>query len=371
MSQDLLATAYPKSIDAAIEEFAAREILILDNSSCNLWMLCHRRFLYRVILNLVPAKEALELSFGSAFHAGLEVWHGWGDEKAACKAFLVEATKTESALKKFREDSQTEYGLTEYSMEFGLHLLSLYIEKHPKEKFVPIKDENGEPYVEVGFSMELHNGIVVGKMDGIVDKQEDIKPGTYILEHKTTKYTLDDKYFKQYRINNQLTTYLWPIYGLLGEVPQGIILNAIRVKDYKRDVEKKQELLFKRVIENRTPEQIVEHINEKECTFTEILLALKLGFRAFTKNAPYACDAYHRGCPYEGLCMSHKPELIQLQMNAYASREWNPYAELKDAKQVIKTMAHEKVAKVVPKESVVPPQYLNATESENVSDEYE
>lgn len=319
-------------IDTAIQAFKERSPLILDNSSMDLWMLCHRKFLYRVILQAVKPPKSPPLAFGNAFHAALHSYYSGQPFKECMRAFVLAAKEEQDVIQTYRANADK----TEYSLEFGMDLLSKYIAAHPidMENFV-VLGTNDKPYLEMGFSIDVDGGVVVGKMDGIVRMNRNAH--VYVLEHKTTGKSLNIEYLARFTPHNQLLTYLWSILCLLEEMPRGVLVNIIRVKDYKRgNPRDTDQRLFARLEVTPHPDQIYQRVRQIEHTFRELQIALKVGLDGFTQNAPNACNCWGR-CEYDILCNAQLDHLIEMILHggAYRTEVWTPYDELKAVKEVV------------------------------------
>lgn len=304
-----------------------KDIITVDNSALELFAICPRKFWYRCVNHLVPKKQKLSLSFGGSTHAGLFEYYSGSTTKEAFKAFILEARKEGSRLAKFAEDAIAIGTQAEYSLEFGTSLLGKYFEQHPleHEDFRPLCDSDGKPFLEVGFCIELANGLYMGKIDGIgVWKEKD----NAIIEHKTTKNTVD-RYIKWLNPNNQITGYLKAVKDYLDFDVAKCIVNIIRVKDFKRgSPEDTDQRLFMRHVVERTPAQIDARMRQIDLQINLIKNFLHIGLDAFYMNAPFACNAFG-DCEYKPLCAvsdDQDSEMMQMVVNGgYTKTEWHPY----------------------------------------------
>jgi hypothetical protein len=316
------------------------ENLVLDNSILNVFKLCRRKFLYRKILSLVSPKETFALTFGSAFHAALDVYYSaqplyllLQTEKEredllaktmleALEAFAKRATEEVSKLPTLRSLTAEAKAKEEHSLEFGVNHFSRYMMHYPlaQEKFKIMVDEgSGKAMTEVGWALHLPNGIVVGKLDGGIDDGD-------LLEHKTTSSTLNEDFLALYNVHSQLNLYLAALRELTGKTPSKAVVNVIRVKDFKRDTEKNEIKIFSRVIIRKNDRQLDDTLQQFNNEIGEVKRAIQIGFPAFYQTCPDACTSFFHLCEYHPLCQAQDRDLIHMIMREnYVQREWFPY----------------------------------------------
>lgn len=328
-----------------IEMELAKHEMTFDNSILSVFDLCPRQFLYRKILKLVPEKEAFALTFGSAFHAALDVYYSAQptllllreDERqefmnktyiAALDAFGKRAQEEISKLPVLISETDEAGAKDEHSIQFGFDLCAKYFTHYPlaNESFkMMVDDATGNTLTEVGWAMHLKNGCLVGKMDGIIDNGD-------LLEHKTTSMTISDEFIAQYNVNNQLAIYLAALREMTGRTPKKAIVNVIRVKNYKKETEKREAKLWARPIIRKLDAQLDDTIQQFEYRMSKVKEALQIGFPAFYQCGPNACKQFFRLCDYFPLCQAQDAELIQMIMySTFVQREWSPY-EIEDIK---------------------------------------
>jgi hypothetical protein len=327
------------------------KILTLDNSALELFATCPRKFWYRIIQHLVPKKQKLSLSFGASIHAALFEYYSGKPTKDCLKAFIEEAMKEGSKIAKYADDAAEAGQKVEYSLEFGVALMTKYIEQHPleTEDFKPMLDSDGKPMLEVGFAVELEHGLYIGKIDGIGNYRGD--PG--IMEHKTTGFTLSS-YLKWLNPNSQITGYLKAVKDYLGLDTAKCVANIIRVKDYKRGApEDNDQKLFMRTIVERSPQQIDSRFRQIDLQMQLIQQFLDGGIDNFYMNAPFACNAMGE-CVYKPLCAvkdDSDKELVQMIVDgSYKKEEWSPWDM--EPKKVINADGTQDVQQIVGVEKV-------------------
>jgi hypothetical protein len=318
---------------------------VLDNSSLETFGLCPRKYYYKHVLSLEAPLEAEPLTFGSAIHEALFLYYShvglaknMDDVKhEAFKAFVKRATVDNSQIPITLSDD------SKYSVEWGVYILEKYFEYYKDEPYTPLRDPSGNPYLELGFALDCHTGVFVGRIDGIFrDKTTD---EIYVMDHKTTTYQLNTAYWDQFYPNNQVSGYLWAVQELLGIRPSGFIINAIRTYQFKRGDENTiGNKIFSRLITQRTPEQLQQRARQISWQMRIVEECKSLGLDGFVQNAPTACGIYNRRCPYTSLCIAQTEEMIGMLKGGFATRTWSPYQELEGAARVETKEAETEIA---------------------------
>jgi hypothetical protein len=323
-------------IDDRIYSEAELSSLTLDNSITTVFGICPRKFLYRKVLELVPVQSSPALSFGTAFHAGLQAYYSGKSQIDVLAAFGASAKSSSSSLATTKAEAKEREMKEEHSIEFGLDLMYKYMENYPlsQESFKVMMDAKGEPMLEVGFALHLKNGVLIGKMDGVIDEGD-------LLENKTAG-RVDGNYKTQFMVNNQISLYLAALREHLGRTPKRAIINIIMVKDYKKPTEKREQKLFQRVFTSRGDTQLDQTIRQFEFRINQIKNFLRIGFDAFYQNAPDACSFHFTTCDYMPLCMAQEKELIEMLMDGgnYKREAWSPY-DLEGAQVKMEVEARE------------------------------
>jgi len=329
-------------------------LIIMDNSSLSVWEECNRKFLYRVILSLREPKEKVALSFGKAFHRFLEYYYSGHTFEESFAEFVTTATKDNSQITVTKDESIENGHEQEYSLEFGFLLCKKYAEIHPieREYFTPMKTDGGEYYLEMGFALNLLNGIIIGLIDGLAtinSSKTDI-----VLEHKTTKYNINSSYLSDFNPNNQVSTYLYAASELLGKPVTTALINVIRVKDYKRGTpEENDEKLFGRIETSRDKEQLEQRMRHANFQLDQIQQSIDVGLDGFPMHTQ-SCRTRFGECEYRKLCMANNDRMIQiLAESAYITKAWSPYEVFEDAKKVVEVDVQEHTVDLVDIKDVV------------------
>jgi len=170
-----------------------------DYTAMNDFSRCHYYYYFRHIKHLVPLIKPPALSFGSAWHAGLEVLHKDG-------------TLVESQVK-FGEVYHDSPDETMRTVARGQKMLELYTEIYKHDPYEII-------YAETPFHLALGNFILCGKCDAITKHKVD--GHIYLKEVKTASRT-GASYFRKFAFNYQIDIYTIGTLELIGDCVGALI----------------------------------------------------------------------------------------------------------------------------------------------------
>ena len=321
----------PANLKQFISQLTKKETF--DNSSINTFMRCRRLYLFNHEWNLSTNEEAQALTYGNAIHDAIYHWYNGDGEDMAIEAFVKKCRSPEANIDL---ELDVEKGSKQkYSIEWGLWLLQKYFKENPldQDPFETLKNSNGKPYLEVGFAVDAVEGVFVGRLDRVARHKE--SGDIYIIDHKTTRRTLNAQYWRQYNPNNQFTSYMWGVSELIGEMPVGCIINVIRVYQFKKlkEGETIDEKVFARSWIKPTFDQVEDRAKEIRETIIDIKAARTRGIHAYYRNAPNACGMW-AGCEFQPICSSRTADTAQLiAAGSYEIKHWFPYADLEPVKR--------------------------------------
>jgi len=326
------------------------DVIVMDNSSLSVFEECQRKFLYRVLLSLHEKVEKVSLTFGTAFHKFLELYYTGDYTFDVCfEAFCKSAFKKNSRIATTRQLAIDSGLLQEYSAEFAFILCKKYKEYHPldKEYFTVLRDSSGLPYTETGFALDLPNGIIIGLIDllGKINYNNKL----VVIDHKTTKSLLSDKWKAQFNPNNQISKYLFAASEYLGQPVNTALINGIRVKDYKRgDPTETSDKLFDRVETERTDSQLIQHMSHVNYQLKQISQSISEGVDGFPMETN-SCMGKYGECEYRRLCMCKNDLMLQLLVEgSFDIVKWSPFElfEDSDTKKVVEIDLKENLSAV-------------------------
>jgi hypothetical protein len=152
---------------------------------------------WRDVRGLVPKQEAISLTFGKAVHKGIELWLK-GEEK-----YVEEAGK---------ELDEVAVGEDKRKVRNALEkILEMYVTTYGREEYLEVEEE---------FEMEFGDFTLVGRMDGVMEKD-----GIWVVERKTTS-RVDSAFFSKMRRNVQTIAYAMACKKKYGRC-DGILVDGI------------------------------------------------------------------------------------------------------------------------------------------------
>jgi hypothetical protein len=238
---------------------------------------CPRFYHYRYIRNLVPKKEALPLLIGRAVHAGLASHYAKESDGEAQIKHAFEETRTGAAWLKPELDELT------LQEEYTLQIFRWYKEQYPREPWTILAPEV-EGHVPLG-PHELYF-----RTDGVVSM--DAYP--WLLEHKTTSQ-LGSAFFRKFRLDAQISLYIYAVGVKLGIKPRGAIINAIcKSRTFNRAT-------FARDPVTRTQWQLDDCCAQTVQQVNEIERLVPLPEEEYLRHYN-ECVRYNRTCDYIELC---------------------------------------------------------------------
>lgn len=291
-----------------------------DSTSLGLLKECPRKYQYSIILGRVPRDESVHLTFGAHYHKALEIYDhkrsegaSHEDAQRAAVRYCLEATVVRLASGSWRPWLSD---LPEKNRFTLTRSVIWYLEQFKDDPLETIQLDNGKPAVELSFSFETdiqipgthQNFILCGHIDRLVSFTSHV----WVLDRKTSKYTISIDTFKKYNPDNQMSFYDFSAPIVWGTDVKGIILDAAQVVvNFSR---------FQRGQIKKTKGQKLEFYKDT---------ALWLKQAAWYAEADYypmndkSCGNYG-GCPYREIC-NKSPEVREAWLKGLTmKRVWDP-----------------------------------------------
>jgi PD-(D/E)XK nuclease superfamily len=250
--------------------------------------------------NWEPVQRYLAFDFGTAIHAGLQVYYDpktWHFPRKTRESMAREAFEASfHELQKQIKVGDLEFELTfNEQIKLGLGMLNFYFTWAPKQdNFVPI-------FVEIEFEVPIPGleGIAVyqGRIDLVVEVFDDDgnSLGYYIVDHKTAKQFGETMWLY---LDDQCSSYAWALKQMLGLDIRGVIYNQLRkeaphppkqLKNGSFSVNKQQNTTFETYLRTLRENEIDPH------HYRDMLLYLKHNPKEFCRRtkvtfAPRALD---------------------------------------------------------------------------------
>lgn len=290
-----------------------------DSTSLGLLKTCPRKYYYEVIEGWQPNGRALPLVFGIHYHSALETYdkaraEGESHEVATRTAVRHAMQIQDETVEEIRYMPRTT-DCTARNRENLVRNIIWYLDQFEHDAATTIIMKNGKPAVELTFKMEIpmptpagDQMLLCGHMDRVVDFGGEI----YVMDHKTTKGTLHDQYWKGYSPNNQVSLYTLASTVVLGERAKGVIISACQLAvGFCR---------FARRPIHRTEGQTAEWLDEAQ---RWILQAQRYAETGYWPMNDTACGLYG-GCSFRKVCSADPAMRGRLLNSDYHKRVWDP-----------------------------------------------
>lgn len=253
------------------------------------------------------------LAFGIHLHTLLQTWHQLTETGVDKHTSLIRVVKLAGLL-----GETLPPGDTARTKETLVRSIVWYLDQFWEDKAVTVKRAGGLPAVEYHFQLPfmLYNDQVVyvcGHIDRLVTWQNQV----YVCDYKTTKYSLDGRFFDQFKPSTQMALYTTACHLIAhqtSDLPSahGVIIDGVQLGvNFTR---------FARQIVPYSLEEIDEYIQDLKHWITQAMNACKA--KVFPANEE-SCSKYS-GCHFRDIC-SKPPARREIFLNGnYVKRVWNP-----------------------------------------------
>ncbi len=297
----------------------------IDYSSLSCYLDCPRKFLFQYMLHLRGSKPNIDLTFGSAWHYGLEI---------AYKELQLHPNLTPSDLTSISRTALNIYWKVEGEPNFPDsdlifpkspgHASSMYAEYW--DLYLEADKESDIVGVELPFSLPITEDTnYIGRLDLVTRNKDSLR----IIDHKTGKaiYPIT---LAGYQSSLQTDGYL-----TVGKV----YFDKLPTMTYNLALCQKSKIAFERfdfMKRDQSTDRFLEDLKfylsqvhrDIEVMQTELPFALEKTFNpvAFKRNPGYACTQFFRRCAFFDLCMMrNNPYLWQNNPpQGYKIEEWDP-----------------------------------------------
>lgn len=293
--------------------------IFFDSTSLGYLKTCPRLYQYSMTIaepgqGYQTKLENVHLIFGQLYHAALERYDhsrfaGRSHDEAQLDAvrFVLIATWRDGRPWNSDDKAKNRFTL--------LRTVVWYLEQFKEDSLRTLRLENGKPAVELSFRIqtEYHTSegeqfVLCGHMDRLVEHAEDF----YVSDRKTTKSTLDNRFFESFTPHNQFSGYT-----LAGKVVyklplKGLIVDAAQVAiTFSR---------FERQIVSRHESQLEEWYKELGYWFG---MAERYARENYWPMNDTACGNYG-GCPFRPICNKTPGNREMWLRSGYVPRVWDP-----------------------------------------------
>ena len=288
-----------------------------DSTSLGALKTCPRYYQYNILEGYVTRAENAHLRWGSEYNNALVTYHkeralGKDHEMALLDAVRYAMTHTwdEELGRPWTSDEPTK------TRETLVRSVIWYLTQFEDDALTTTVLATGEPAVELSFRIHTEqDSSLTGEhymLCGYLDRKADGFGGKWITDFKSTKYTLDEKYFARYSPNNQVSQYAFAGNIIDPEPVKGIIIDAVQLG-----------VTFSRFQRAQIPRSSAS----LEEWFHDSIIYIRQN-ETYVKNNYWpqndtSCDKFG-GCPYRGIC-SMSPDLRKAHLETmFHKRLWDP-----------------------------------------------
>lgn len=286
-----------------------------DSTSLGLLKECPRKYYYSILEGYSGQND--HLTFGIHYHKAIEIYdhakvEGLSHDDAVDRAvqYCLEATVVRLP-SGWRPWISVEPNKNRFTL---LRTVVWYLDTFETDTAEPIILANGKPAVELSFRFEIdlkidgQSALLCGHLDKLVL----LSSATYVMDHKTTKYGLDQHWFSTFNPDNQMTLYTLASQIVYNAPVKGVIIDGAQVLVNSSR--------FMRGFTYRHKPELEEWMQEAKFYIKQAEGFANHDF--FPKNDK-SCGNYG-GCPYRAVC-SATPEMKEKLLKAsFQRRVWDP-----------------------------------------------
>lgn len=280
-----------------------------DSTSLGLLQECARKYYYQMLLHKMPRGTNIHLQFGGAYHKALEIFahlradgHDYDSAVLGMVQFCLGFDDGP-----YPDKLKNRFTLTRSCVWYTEHF-----KDNPYQTYIL---ENGKPAVELSFRFGLDvmtpdgtEFLYCGHLDEIVADEDNNK---FFLDRKTTKNSMDMKFFDQFSPSTQMSGYY-----AAGEVSFNVPLKGGIIDGAQLLVNGTR---FSRGMLRRTPGQLMEWHDTVKWWMAQ---AQRYAEEQFWPMNEKACNNYG-GCAFRPIC-SKDPKVREVFLQDYETFHWNP-----------------------------------------------
>lgn len=211
---------------------------VWDATCLSLFQRCPRRYYYEMIEGYAPGSR-IDLEFGIIYHKALEQYtldrhEGKSHDEAVANsvqlALLLSGARDENGVWQPWPD---DFVTTNKNRRTLVRTIVWYLETWQEDPTELLHLATGAPAVELPFLIELNETMPLSgesiAICGTVDRRVRYAEAVFELDHKTTKTTVDARYFERYTPSNQVSLYTFADKAIYSEPCRGMIIDAAQI----------------------------------------------------------------------------------------------------------------------------------------------
>jgi len=287
-----------------------------DSTSLGALKRCPRYYEYNIVLGYRTRGENIHFSFGSFYNNSLVTYNKLRAQKVDHQSALLQTLRY--AMTVTWDQTLKRPWVSDLPMktrETLIRSIIWYLDKFENDPCETVVLESGQSAVELSFRFHIDEVSYTDEaylLCGYLDRFVDFTGTNWIMDWKTTKSALDEKYFAEYTPNNQVSQYSFAGKIIGGNAIKGVIIDAVQLGvTFSR---------FQRGQIARTDRQLEEWLKDS-------LIFIRQNETYVQNNYWPQNDAVcglYGGCPYRTIC-SKSPELRPQFLEAlYVKSFWDP-----------------------------------------------
>ncbi len=288
-----------------------------DSTSYDALDKCPRFYKYLIVDGWTGTYINDHLKFGLVIHSAKETYAKWRAEGSDHEKALIEALRHA-----FYETWDFELNRPWISIEPTKTRLTLfrtivwYLDKFKDDNLQTVILENGKPAVELSFRFNTGLTTSLGEaiwLCGHLDEVDEWNGENFIQDAKTTKYALDDNYFRQYSPNNQVSIYTIAGTITLNKEIKGLIIDGMQVL-----VEGSR---FRRRQIVHSEAQLEEWLTDFQIKIEQAETYARMGYWPMNRKS---CGFGYIQCQFREVCSSEPAMREDILKSSFKRRTWDP-----------------------------------------------
>ncbi len=289
-----------------------------DSTSMGALKECPRKYFLSIVCGWQPRETSVHLTFGLHYHAALEAYdHAKSRGLSHAQAMSV-AVKVAMVLTWNKQLGRPWTSDDKYKNRLTLlRSIVWYMDHFENDPMETVQLADGKPAVELSFRFETPYDVVCQPGDkyiwcGHLDRLAQMNGELWVLDRKTSKNAIDEKFFASFSPSNQMSGYSFAGKVVLKQPVRGVIIDGCQILITGSR--------FKRGITHRDEAQLDEWMHD-------------IGY--YIKQAEgYARDCYwpmndkscgnYGGCQFQGICSKSPVVRDQWLESTFHKRVWDP-----------------------------------------------
>lgn len=291
---------------------------------------CPRKYFYRHVLGYSTISEAVDLKFGILIHKGIETY--WKvryeiEQSLGNDTYFPEVHKASvrAAIRVIFEesgkrDSEGNWRPWNTSNEYKnwpnlVRTLVWYFCKYRNDPLKTITLNNGKAAVELSFRLNIEIDTAAGEpiqYSGHLDRAAEDAMGVYVVDAKSTKYTLSDSWMAQWNPHWQMTGYNFGGNVILEKPVKGVIIDAMQICKHYTE--------FGRGMTHRTTAQLDSWLDDMHYWMSAAQTFAMAGNWPMNDTACYK----YGPCDYIGVCTDQPRNMLAALKADFSKKRWNP-----------------------------------------------